>query len=170
MSHIPKRGIATRSELLELLRYEPDTGRFYWRKRSKGLALQRGDLRAGCMRHDGYNIIRVHRIAYLAHRLAWLAVYGRWPEHDIDHINGVRGDDRIANLRDVPRRINLENQRKARPRNRAGMLGVTFASGRYMARIQVNQRQILLGCFGTAKEAHAEYLKAKRKLHEGCTL
>ena len=159
----------TQERLKALLNYDQTTGAFAWVRSAKGVKRSKG-LSAGCRRHDGYVVIRIDNQLYLAHRLAWLYVHGVWPTHDIDHINGVRGDDRIVNLRDVPRVRNLENQRKAKPKNKAGLLGVTLCAGRYLARIQVAGRSRHLGSFDTAVEAHHVYLAAKRDLHAGCTL
>lgn len=107
----------------------------------------------------------------MAHRLAWLYVYGEWPNGDIDHIDGDRLNNRIANLRDVSRRVNLENQRRPKACNKSGFLGVkTFRDQRFQARIQVRGVQLHLGTFDTPHEAHAAYVAAKRNLHQGCTL
>ena len=120
-------------------------------------------------------VIRVGGARHYAHRLAWLFATGEWPKETIDHINGDRGDNRIANLRDVPRRINCENQRKARSVNRVGLLGVSRATGNrpgkpYTAFIGVRGKSVGLGYFPTAELAHEAYLAAKRRLHEGCSI
>jgi hypothetical protein len=110
---------------------------------------------------------------HLAHRLAWLYVHGVWPTHQIDHINGDHSDNRIANLRDVPPRLNKENLRKAQRNNRVGVLGVRALIGgapRWTAGICVDGERRYLGTFYSLDEAQAAYLKAKRALHEGCTL
>lgn len=107
----------------------------------------------------------------LAHRLAWLYVYGEWPQHGLDHINGVRLDNRISNLRDVPQTINLENQRKAKGLTKSGFLGVERTrGGKWAARIVANGKRYGLGVFATPEAAHSAYVTAKRKLHEGCTI
>src|SRR6185369_5842834 len=101
-------------------------------------------------------------------------VHGEWPKHDIDHINGDIIDNRIANLRDVPRLLNMQNQRRAQAKNATGFLGVTQDKkrGTYHPKIRIpgekNPRH--LGTFRTAEAAHEAYLEAKRKLHAGCTI
>ena len=109
---------------------------------------------------------------YLAHRLAWLFVYGKWPEGVIDHLNGNSLDNRISNLRDVSNTVNSQNQRKSRSDNQAGFLGVSWHSRtrKFLAQIQINGVKTHLGLFTTPEEAHAAYLAAKRKYHEGCTI
>ena len=101
-----------------------------------------------------------------------LWITGAWPEHDVDHINGVRNDNRWSNLREVTRTVNIQNQRIAQTRNVAGLLGVSFekARNKYKAGIVAGGKYHNLGRFNTAEEAHAAYLKAKRELHEGCTI
>jgi hypothetical protein len=114
---------------------------------------------------------------FLAHRLAWLYVHGVMPEHYVDHINGVKNDNRIENLRDVKQGVNLQNQKRAK-RNRVSsdLLGVSFSNkGQnkdrpYRARIVVDRKEIHLGTFAYEKDAHDAYLAAKRQYHEGCTI
>lgn len=154
------------ADVLSILSYSPETGELRWLSTGKG----RKRAEAGCLRRDGYRLIRINKRLYLAHRLAWLVTYGVWPSEDIDHINGVRSDNRIANLRDVPRRVNLENQRSPRSDNKSGALGVTKWGGRFLARIQVRGSSVHLGSFGTVEDASAAYLSAKKRLHEGCAL
>lgn len=185
----------TEAKLKELLRYEPETGRFFWlkreretyitkkirgRKREKNTDLPRHVVRrqgtskngntwvcyyysaktegkiklmplgtdlakaielknqydhefnvkepapekrewvkgamAGCDKsEDGYRIITINQVNYLAHRLAWLYVHGEWPKYEIDHINRKPSDNRISNLRDVPHHVNMKNTKRAKP-------------------------------------------------------
>ena len=99
-------------------------------------------------------------------------MYGTWPENQIDHINGVRHDNRIDNLRDVLQSTNAQNQRKPSATNKCGFLGVNFhkCSNRWIAQIHVQGKKKHLGLFDTPKEAHEAYVTAKRELHEGCTI
>lgn len=127
---------------------------------------------AGTLTGEGYLGLRWGMKGYLVHRLVWLWVHGKWPDHDIDHINGVRTDNRLANLRDVPRLINVQNQRRAQVINKSGFLGVSVCGKKFRATLIVTgpRRQLWLGTFATAEEAHAAYLAAKRIHHEGCTI
>jgi hypothetical protein len=145
------------TRLREALAYDPETGVFTWRIRaSKNTHI--GEI-AGCPRPKmGYIRISLDGGMYYAHRLAWGYVYGVWPAGQIDHINGVRTDNRICNLRDVTSSVNNHNStRKAA--NRAGYTGVRMTpKGRYVATIC--RRHI--GVFDTPDQAHAAYLAAKR--------
>lgn len=171
----------TKSELTaervrEVLDYEPETGILRWRVARKGVMAGKV---AGCKHPNGYVVVTVEFHLCQAHRLAWLYMYGEWPVNDIDHINGVKDDNRIANLRDVSHQVNKQNMRKAlrpavpSPFN-TGLLGTYFNRKwrRFIAQIQdpVTMKNKYLGGYATAEEAHAVYLEAKRRLHEGNTL
>jgi hypothetical protein len=167
----------TADRLRELLDYDPETGVFT-RKASRtrygttSANRATAGKQAGGWHIEGYVAISVDNRRYLAHRLAWLHVHGAWPEADIDHLNGVRTDNRIANLRSVTRGVNLQNLRAAQRNSKSGFLGVSWDERKqaWMARIGVNRRTVHLGRFKTAEEAHEAYKNAKRKLHDGCTI
>jgi hypothetical protein len=156
----------TAERLRQLVDYDPETGIFTWKIKRKKVVV--GE-RAGRMMNSGYQAIGIEYGLYLAHRLAWLYVYGEWPKHNLDHINGNRLDNRIANLRDVPQVVNAQNRRRAL--GRSGLIGAfTAKAGRWRSQIRINGSQVPLGFFDTAEEAHQAYLTAKRRLHEGCTI
>jgi hypothetical protein len=134
-----------------------------------GRGWRAGDV-AGTVNNNGYRLIRVGDGRYRAHRLAWLYTHGAWPTGEIDHINGIRDDNRLANLRDVTVSVNQQNRKRAASNGSTGLLGVSTAKARYRAAIALNGRTTYLGSFDTAEEAHAAYVTAKRELHEGCTL
>lgn len=110
------------------------------------------------------------------HRLAWLLHYGEWPTGHIDHINGVRDDNRIANLRVVENRVNAQNKRIPMVTNKSGFLGVTSAFmkadgiPRWRATLAKDKKTYHLGVFNTPEAAHEAYVSAKRQMHAGCTL
>jgi hypothetical protein len=138
------------------LSYDPKTGVLIWKKSGK---------EAGCYhKGKGYRVVSVNNRQYKAHRLAWLLHYGRWPNPYIDHINGVRDDNRIANLRETTTRGNGMNRKE----HRAGKLpGTDRADGaRWKARIEINGKSKYLGCFNSESEAHKAYLSACRALEE----
>lgn len=157
----------TRTALLAELHYDPKTGLFR-------RVVARGNRAAGEVTGwkatRGYVFIGVAGSTFPAHRLAWLYVTGAWPKGVIDHINGCTGDNRWENLRDVSCTTNSENQRQAHRRSASGLLGVTLLKGRPRAAIRVKGKLLHLGTFDTAIEAHHAYLKAKRDLHDGCTI
>jgi hypothetical protein len=160
--------MVTQERLRELLSYDSETGVFHWRV-SRGRAVAGAS--AGNADSYGYLQTKIYGRCYLNHRLAWLYVYGEWPDGQIDHINGSRADNRLANLRNVSISVNQQNQRGARVDNRCGLLGVSRKGNRWQARIShPGRKDAYLGLFDTPELAHAAYLKAKRKLHQGCTI
>ena len=131
----------TADQLRALLHYDPDTGFFRWRE---GIDHWRAGLPAGTLykqRPNGpkrvaiiigtaseekYKVIGVRRRVYKAHRLAWLYVYGEWPDGEVDHINGDPADNRIVNLRVATSAENCRN-RGLRADNTSGIKGVSWS-------------------------------------------
>lgn len=149
----------TAERLRELLRYNPETGEFSRKVHLSNRS--RASQTVGNKHSQGYIIICVDGKPHRAHRLAWLYVYGEWPKEQIDHINGDRSDNRIANLRNVTA---LENKRhRTRPRKPGRMLGTALhkATGRWSSQMTVNYKKIHLGYFSTETEAHLAYVAAK---------
>jgi hypothetical protein len=173
-----KTGELTAERLREVFDYDPLTGVFTRKQqRTKygtkvAVAQWKTDRNAGCVGSGGYRLVAVDGKAYRGHRLAWLYVHGNWPEKFIDHINGDRVDNRIANLREVDNAVNMQNVKRARIDSGTGILGVRWEAerGKYSADIRAHGKRYRLGRFDTAEEAQDAYLAAKRKLHEGCTI
>ena len=160
----------TAERLRELLNYCPETGVFTWRIKPCS-RISVGAV-AGSASH-GYLEISIESERFLAHRLAWLYTHGVWPAFQIDHLNGQRSDNRIANLRDVEPRINCQNQRKAKGDNKlSGRLGVYFDRGsqKWRPKIQVDGKQIYGGSYASVDEAASAYIELKRQHHVGCTI
>lgn len=154
----------TAEELRRVLDYDQDTGIFRWLI-SAGSRAKIGQI-AGCRRSDGYWYIGVQGRFYLAHRLIWLYVRGKWPVDDIDHINMDRGDNRIANLREATRSQNMANS-KLRRDSACGLKGVSFHKqhNRWRAQVRKDGRVHHLGYFNTAEEARAAREAAAQKYH-----
>jgi HNH endonuclease len=151
--------MVTQERLKEVLAYEADTGLFRWRERA-GRAIV-GQV-AGGIRERGYRVIRVDGVLYRAHRLAFLYVYGCWPSHGIDHINGRTDDNRLANLREASASINAQNVVDYQT------TGVERRpSGSFRAVLKLAGRKLHVGTFATEAEAKAAYLEAKRQRHPG---
>src|SRR6516164_5569119 len=146
----------TADQLREQLDYNPETGVFTWKVNRYGVTI---GAEAGNVRNDGYILISVLNKRYLAHRLAWLYSNGEWPTSDLDHINGQRFDNRIANLRLANRKQSVAN-RGPRCDNKLGMKGVYRVGDRFVARIKISGRNIYLGTFDTAEEANEAYRRA----------
>ena len=152
----------TQARLKELLHYDPDTGVFTRLVRTSN-SVKIGDV-AGTASH-GYIILRIGGKFYRAHRLAWVYTYGTWPKSDVDHINGLRGDNRIVNLRDVTHSENMHNQKSANAGNAHGHMGVTRSGRKWVARIGLHGKSIYLGTFATAALAAEAYRTAKPAYH-----
>lgn len=143
----------TQEYLKSRLKYEPETGHFYWLAPHKHHPRLVGQI-AGCNR-EGYIVIRLQGFSYAAHRLAWLYVYGHMPT-ETDHINRDKADNRISNLRDCKHSENVKNHSKLT--NGSGLpVGVRRMGKRYQARITCNGKIYYLGCFSTADKASAAY-------------
>jgi hypothetical protein len=144
------------ARLKELYSYDPLTGLF--------THLRRPERQVGNKAH-GYVYINIDGHGYRAHRLAWLYVHGHMPDM-VDHINGIRDDNRIANLRPVDCQGNLANRRSNKS-SRLGIKGVSIKKGSirspYCAFITVNKKRIQIGVFATADEAAHAYNKAAIK-------
>jgi len=161
--------------LRKLLAYNPDTGSLIWMTRphdmfpNDGRARQWNSCHAGKEAFTaitgGYRHGLVLRKSYRAHRVIWAMHYGEWPKDQIDHINGDRSDNRIANLRGVS---NTENQKNAaiRRNNTSGVTGVSWdrATEKWVANITVDRLGVKLGYFSdfdaavaSRKLAEAEY-------------
>ena len=159
----------TQDELKKILSYNPETGLFYWKvKPNKRLPI---GVQAGGIR-SGYVKIKVNRKMYAAHRLAWLYVHGKEPEHFTDHINGNPLDNRIANLRPATASENMQNIRKPQKNNSHGNLGVTYDPKKklWRARIGIDGIRKYIGKFKTQEQAAQAYLEAKRAMHPFNTL
>lgn len=153
----------------ELLDYNPENGTITWRFKVSNR--RKGSL-AGAKTAGGHLATRIGGRLYRNHRLAWLLVTGCWPLDEIDHINGLRDDNRWLNLREADTFLNRENQHIPTSSNSSGYLGVSWHSrkSRFRARIRTRGKTVLLGYFKDPAEAHQAYLTAKRELHAGCTL
>lgn len=157
----------THEQLTARLRYDPATGKF---TRVVSVRQYKAGTESGCYAKSGYVIVCINRRNYMAHVLAWFYAHAQWPHGEIDHRNGVRADNRLENLRDVPLHVNAQNKRKAMAHSTTGLLGVCRNRKKFLARIKRLDKVTHLGTYDTAEEAHAAYVAAKREMHEGCTL
>lgn len=162
----------TQERLRELLDYDPETGLFVWLQRDEIAGSDKiwnkkhAGKTAGYLSGLGYRPIKIDGHKYLAHRLAWLYVNGRWPAAFIDHINGNRADNRIANLREATQSQNQQN-RGLTKHNTSGRKGVSWRRDirKWSAQIAVSSKQIFLGYFTCPDAAAAAYEAAARKYH-----
>lgn len=150
-----------------LLSYDAESGVMVWRV-NRGKA--RVGAQVGTRDKDGYRQVVLNGASIKVHRLAWFLHHGRWPDGEIDHINGVRDDNRILNLRVVTRSQNNQNMRRPPSSSKSGVLGAKLDKwGKFCSTIRKDGRQVWLGRFDTAEEAHSVYMAAKRVMHEACS-
>jgi HNH endonuclease/AP2 domain len=161
----PREAKLDHETLTRILDYDPENGVFRW-KAPLSNRVKSGQV-AGLPDYHGHIQIGANGDTYSAHRLAWFYVHKVWPENEIDHINRIRNDNRIANLREANRYQNSYNKAKASS-NSTGFKGVTRHKaypGKFMAQIVVEKKNIYLGIFETAEAAHAAYAQASKLYH-----
>lgn len=146
----------------KFIEYDAETGVFKWKVSRKGHV--RAGMIAGARKPNGYISIRINKTDYLAHRLAWMLTHED-PGEDmqIDHINGERSDNKIANLRLSSHQQNRWNS-KPRSHNKSGVSGVKARGKKWVARIKTEGKEIWLGTYSTIEEAKAAYDEAALEL------
>lgn len=150
----------TRNLIEGALSYDSGTGIFLRKKNGET---------AGNIANNGYRSISINvdgkRQRCLAHRLAWVLVHGYFPKTDVDHIDGNRDNNAIANLRLATRSQNLGNS-KRRTHNSSGFKGVHFHKHMkvWRARITFQGKEIFLGHYPSAELAHEAYVVAAKRL------
>lgn len=154
----------THDDLTSKLNYCPLTGVFTWKvKPSRQIRL--GAI-AGTLDSDGYRKIKVCGKVVHSHRLAWFYVFGYMPEKEIDHINRVKDDNRINNLREATRSENAKNKEKSSA-NKSGYKGVSFQvkAQKWFAHIRISGKNKHLGCFDSPLRASLAYRLASHFYH-----
>jgi hypothetical protein len=154
----------TQKHLKSILYYSETDGNFFW-KIKKSLRINIGDV-AGKVSKNGYIVIKIDGKEYKAHRLAWLYVYGLFPEKQIDHINGVRSDNRIKNIREASQSQNLLNTKK-RVDNTTGYKNVYFNkhTKTWYIKCQIDGKRNTFGMFKTKEFAWDIYKNIARQFH-----
>ena len=154
----------TYKELIDILNYDVDTGIFTWKYTRSSRAIK-GNV-AGT-NSNGYIHINLNNKIYRAHRLAWLYCFQEWPEKHIDHVNGIRNDNRLDNLREASDTQNSFNIR-AHKDSGTGIKGVYYnkSNNNYRAQIRANGKTISLGSFRTLEEAAKAYNTKAVELHK----
>ena len=155
-------------QVLERLRFDKETGQFFWVNPNKHHLDLIGKV-AGCVGRSNPNkkywVIKLNGKTYKRARLVYLVTHGKWPEPCVDHINGNSLDDRPENLRQATVTENSWNH-KFRKRKINLPMGVRVnPAGTYSARISVNKKQIHLGFFKTTEEAYSVYQMARKEMY-----
>ena len=143
-------------ELREAFDCDPSTGILRWKATGK-LCGQRTD-------SYGYLVTKIHRKRLLQHRVVWAIATGDWPKKGLDHINGIRTDNRVANLREANNSQNQMN-RGAQVNNSVGFKGVFKQGNRWRSHIWANEKHVYLGYFDTKEQAHTAYCEAAKRFH-----
>ena len=152
-------------EVARLFTYDRETGVLYWKNKNRN-SIRRNYV-AGSIKgnNNGYRRVRIKGQNYQEHRVIMMLCFGHIPENaEIDHINHVRNDNRLCNLRFVTGSENSRNK-SVSSRNTTGVTGVYFYKRlqKYIARIRVNREVIHLGTFETLEEAAAARAEANVK-------
>jgi hypothetical protein len=158
----------TAEELKKVLRYESDSGEFFWIVHRTGTATAGSVAGSLAINLNGVRYIRftIFGKRYLGHRIAWLYVYGQWPDGQIDHINGDGTDNRISNLRIVDKFAQNQNRRTPKS-NTSGVKGVSWkkARNKWQAQIEAHGVTRYLGMYTNLEAAKKAYEDAARVLH-----
>ena len=154
-------------EVARLFTYDREAGVLYWRIRNGNNT--RRNYVAGSIKGDknGYRRVGIKGKIYKEHRIIMMLCFGHIPENaEIDHINHVRDDNRLCNLRFVTGSENRKNQ-SVSIKNTSGVTGVYFSKTRkkYIVRISVDRKIIRLGTFKTLEEAAAARAEANLKFN-----
>lgn len=157
----PREESLSHETLTRVLDYDPATGVFVW-KVDRGRSTKAGSV-AGTL-NRGYVQLSIEKKLYAGHRVAWFYVHKTWPANELDHINMVRDDNRMVNLREVTK---TENNRNVgiKSHNSIGFKGVCKHKDKFVAYITVNSETKYLGIFHTPEEASAAYAAASKLYH-----
>lgn len=138
--------------LLKFFSYDPDTG-VLTRRLPISASCLAGDV-VGTPNKKGYLMTQISRKGHMVHRLIWTYVYGFSPSLHIDHINRIKSDNRLSNLREVTNVQNCLNSSLSK-RNKSGIKGVSFfeKNNCWIAAIGIGGKSKYLGSFKTKEEA-----------------
>jgi len=160
------KGLPSIERLGELFAYNPEDGRLVWIKKPSAKAPVTIGSEAGCLTRFGYRIVTVDCVQIQTHRIAWALSNNAWPERQIDHINGLRDDNRLANLREATPAENCRN-RKTRIDNTSGFTGVDWCTRRqkWRAKLKTDGVTRTPGLFRSMEAAKSARLEAERQYY-----
>ncbi len=151
----------THCELLRLVNYDPTTG-ILTRKVRTSNRVKIGD-QVGFPGANGYLQANIGGVRAYVHQFVWFYVHGVWPDHDIDHWDTDKLNNRILNLRRTTESQNLANI-GAHKDNSSGFKGVHAKRNKWCAQIMCQGKRSTLGVFDSPQAAHAAYVEAATKL------
>lgn len=156
-------------EIRGLFDLNVETGELTWKATtSRGQHTQRA---AGSSHRLGYRQVKTGKKSYLVHRVVWAIVYGEWPSKPVDHIDGNKANNAVANLRLVTAGQNMQNRAVKGVKTVSGLAGASYVPGTirrrecWEARIKVNGVSKHLGRFKSPEDAHYAYITAKTQVH-----
>lgn len=157
--------IISQEELRKQVHYDPETGEI--RRIVKVInSTNIGEVVVGNVSHYGYLRINILGKRYLQHRIAWLYMYGEYPDGDMDHINQVKTDNRICNLRKVTRSQNMQNTGKPK-NNTSGTRGIWWRKDtkKWAVELCRDKKKFSVGCFDDINEAKVALSDAIKTIH-----
>lgn len=165
----------SKEDILHLVNIDIDSGTMEWSKNREPCEFksyrtfraymgQRAGKIAGSERPNGYRVIKLFGKYFREHRVIFYIRYGWLPEQ-VDHINGIRDDNRIVNLRPSDSKRNSHNS-KLNSNNKVGYKGVAYCEKRgvFRAQIYTSGKQKFLGYFSSAHNAHKAYVSAAKQM------
>jgi hypothetical protein len=163
-------------ELKKLITYEPDTGNLYWIPRGveyfkneqycKIWNSRQANQIIKCVDKSGYIKTSILGRQYKGHQIAWAIAKGEWPDMCVDHINGIKTDNRICNLRLATKEENMWNS-KPQKNNKLGIKGISIdkKSGKYKVSISSHNKKTHIGYFECIELAKLAYSEFADKIH-----
>lgn len=141
------------ADIGEYLRYEPDTGFLFWVKKTSPNSNAKAGDRAGSLKDRGYRQIKFKGKLYGEHRIAWFLHYGEQPGVTLDHINEIKDDNRISNLRNATHQEQIVwrsqvSKKSDLPRH------VSAHGKRFQAQVTRDKKAHTIGTYATPEEAH----------------
>lgn len=159
-----RTALPSQDYLHRIFDYDAATGQLIWRRREDRRdnwnAVWPGRV-AGTLRNDGYICVNIDRKQYAAHRIIWKWVSGDDPVEEIDHVDGVKTNNRFLNLRGATFAENRQNSASRGPFKKGVYQN---RHGAFVAQIKQEDKHWYLGCFTSESEAHAAYAGAARVL------